>query len=254
LTFSLRYSQVVLPELRAVRRAAAARLSGFEMPWQDASDENRTLIALAGLVAIALLALLVAAAAHRSRRRPRRRGSARETTPLTYRDPLSPEVPGTAREGEIAPELVYDTPRLPRWVQLGSIVVALGLTWTVAQRLRPASDRASDEPQRTTPSVASADSARPEASSSTGVPFAFRARAWTDEGAGCRSALEVTEGSSAPYELTLDVHDHGGRLLGRATARVAMLRPGETVEFRLRDVACDRIAAWEVRGEESRRR
>ena len=61
--------------------------------------------------------------------------------------------------------------------------------------------------------------------------------------------LEVTKGESSSWSLTARVHDDHGQLLDSARTRVSTLRKGDVVEFRFARAACDRIGAWDVRGD-----
>jgi len=215
---------------------------------------------LIGLAALAILALLIAAAAHRRGQRPRTARANHDgvftSTPL----PLGSEDQPKGRRAA-SPQQAFSGLRLPRWLQIGSLAVALGMTWVVSEQIRPdrnavrsrdggiriggvrigGKDSATEEsPDAPEDLDLSPDSAR---------PFAFRAQDWIARDGGCAGMLEVTKGEPSPWNLTARVHDDQGRLLDSARTRVAMLRPGEVVEFRFARAACDRIGAWDVRGD-----
>jgi hypothetical protein len=216
----------------------------------------RTIAVLVALAGIAIFALLVAAAALRSSQGGRRRNSIDDeelftTTPL----PMPKEE--LARLAKNPPHQAYASLKLPRWVQVGSLFVALGFTYAVAQRMRPNDGRSSDlYGGSRAPSVA-ADRAgdavtdSPEnldLSPDSAPPFSFRARDWVASGAGCEGRLEVTKGQSNAWNLTARVHDARGQVLDSARTHVASLREGDVVEFTFDRATCERIGAWDVRG------
>jgi hypothetical protein len=83
-----------------------------------------------------------------------------------------------------------------------------------------------------------------------GPTFAFRARDWvTRRGGGCEGQLVVTRGEPSAWALTARVHDDEGQLIDTAHARVTTLRVGDVVEFNFPRADCDRIGAWDVRGD-----
>ena len=208
---------------------------------------------LVGLAAVAILALLTASAAHRRSQRQHARRNDEElftTTPL----PMS----GEARlRRESSPQHAFGSFKLPRWLQVGSLVVAIGITWMVSERLRPANERSNggDGTARQRDVIAGGvpgdgqDSPEeldlpPDAA----APFSFRVQNWVPRGSGCAGRLEVTKGASSSWSLTARVHDDQGRLLDSARTRVTSLQPRDIVEFRFTRAACERIGAWDVRG------
>ena len=225
--------------------------------WLD-QDGTRSILLLVGLAAIAIIALLVAAAAHR-RSESRRSRTSIDDAELFTTTPLPMPAEELARLANASSQHAYSSFRLPRWVQLGSLVVALGFTWYVAQRIRPNTGN--------TPSlgggrmtIGAADRSRGDTTDSpedldlspaSAPPFSFRARGWVASGAGCEGRLEVTKGEASGWHLTARVHDSRGQMIDSARTRVASLRPGDVVEFTFARAACDRIGAWDVRGDRS---
>jgi hypothetical protein len=61
----------------------------------------------------------------------------------------------------------------------------------------------------------------------------------------------VTKGEANAWNLTARVHDSQGQMIDSARTRVASLRQGDVVEFRFARATCDRIGAWDVRGDRS---
>ena len=208
------------------------------------------LVALAG---VAVVALLVAGAAFvRDQRRPR---TGIDDEELFTSTPLPMPREELARLAASSPHHAFTGLRIPRWVQAGSLLAALGITWMVAQRLQPG-DRVSQSNR---------DSARSEKASARDVAddspedldlapesnpaFAFRVRDWVArDGGGCAGLLEVTKGEPNAWNLTARVHDGQGQLIDTARARVDALREGQVVEFAFPRADCDRIGAWDVRG------
>jgi hypothetical protein len=222
----------------------------------DWGSSARSIALLVGLAGIAIIALLVAAAAHRHSQSSRSRNRIDDeelftTTPL----PMPKEE--LARLAKNPPHQAYASLKLPRWVQLGSLVVALGFTWMVAERMRPngasstgfdsglaiagAGDRARDDVNDSPEDL--------DLSPDSAPPFSFRARDWVASGAGCEGQLEVTRGESNAWNLTARVHDAQGQFLDSARTRVASLRQGDVVEFTFARATCERIGAWDVRGD-----
>ena len=212
---------------------------------------------LIGLAAVAILALLVASAAHRRNQRPRSRGAQDQlftTTPL----PLPKEE--LARMARSEPDHnAFSGLKLPRWVQAGSLVVALALTWVVADRIRPGGPTITTRDSLTIGGIrvgggsgaldTVTDSPEDLDLSPDSAPaFSFRARDWVASDGGCAGRLEVTKGEPRGWNLTARVHDDQGQLLDSARTRVASLRQGDVVEFRFARAACERIGAWDVRG------
>jgi hypothetical protein len=132
-------------------------------------------------------------------------------------------------------------------------LVALIVTWSVAQRVGPnagiaAAKRGIRASASSDPSEASPDDLG--LTTDSGPTFAFQARDWvTRRGGGCEGQLVVTRGEPNPWTLTARVHDDEGQLIDTAHARVSALRVGDVVEFNFPRAECDRIGAWDVRGD-----
>ena len=62
----------------------------------------------------------------------------------------------------------------------------------------------------------------------------------------------MIEGESSAWNLTARVHDGRGQVLDSARTRVGTLRQGDVVEFNFARADCDRIGAWDVRGDRRR--
>jgi hypothetical protein len=213
------------------------------------------MVIVIALAAIAIAALLVAGTAFlRDQRHHARRSDDEElftTTPLPV---PNEELRRLSRESP--PHYAFSTLRIPRWVQAGSLLAALLITWGVAQRVRPndAGARSRNEDQRTAAvpgarDVANGSPEDPDPAPDSSPPFAFTVRDWvTRPGGGCTGRLEVTRGETSAWRLTARVHDGQGRLIDTAHARVTTLRTGDVVEFRFPRADCDRIGAWDVRG------
>ena len=149
--------------------------------------------------------------------------------------------------------------RLPRWVQLTTLFIACGVTFAAAQRLRTDKKARTPDAQSTAVRDARADGPAelvddsPEGLDLTpysAAPFSFRAREFAAANGGCTGRLEVTKGAPSAWTLTARVHDERGQLIDTARARVDALNPGDVVEFRFRRTSCDRIGAWDVRGDQ----
>jgi hypothetical protein len=238
-----------------VSRGAVALLPAVDSRWLG-SESGQPIALLVGLAVIAIVALLVAAIAYQNdagrhaRRRVDDDSELFTTTPL----PMSKEE--VARAKHVAPEKVYGAHGLPRWVQLGSLLVAVGITFVVSQRLRQRTTAAPDDADAS-PVIDSRVVARPEVdddspesldfSPEAPAPFAFRARDWVATNGGCAARLEVTKGVSSAWPLIARVHDGQGQLIDTARMRVASLREGEIIEFRFARASCERIGAWDVR-------
>jgi hypothetical protein len=206
------------------------------------------------LAAIAITALLVAGAAFlNDQRRAARRDDDDElftTTPL----PMPREE--MARHTRGSEHHAFTGLRIPRWVQVGSLLIALAITWSVAERLRP-NDRYAETVASTARATGLAR-ARPDPEETpedldlepdSNPAFTFRVRDWvTRDGGGCDGRLEVTRGHPSAWSLVARVHDNRGQLIDSARARVPALREGEVVEFSFPRADCDRIGAWDVRG------
>lgn len=243
-------------------RGAAVLIPVLDSGLFDWGSSARSIALLVGLAGIAIVALLVAGAAHRSSQSTRSRSRIEDeelftTTPL----PMTEEE--VARSKKHAPHHAYASLKLPRWVQLGSLVVALGFTWTVAQRMRPNGGGSVTGFDSGRVAAAATDRTRDDATDSpedldlspdSAPPFAFRARDWVASGSGCEGRLEVTRGESRAWNLTARVHDGQGQFLDSAHTRVASLREGDVVEFTFARATCERIGAWDVRGDRGDRR
>jgi len=215
---------------------------------------------LIGLAALAILALLIAAAAHRRGQRTRTRRANDDNLFTSTSLPLGSEDQPRGRRAA-SPQQAFSGLKLPRWLQIGSLAVALGMTWVVSEQIRP--DRNAVGNSRGGiriggVRIGGADRAKEDIPGSpedlglspdSAPPFAFRAQDWIARDGGCAGMLEVTKGEPSPWSLTARVHDDQGRLLDTARARVSALRTGEVVEFRFARAACDRIGAWDVRGD-----
>lgn len=238
----------------AISRGAAFVLPALHSGWLAPDGAARQVLIVIGLAAIAIIALLVAGVAHLSeqRRATARRGDDElfTTTPL----PLSRDE--AARHARGSEHRAFSGLRIPRWVQAGSLLVALAITYAVAQRLRPNDryagtitssaraaglGRARPDPEETPEDLDLATDSNPV--------FAFRVRDWVArDGGGCAGRLEVTKGQPSAWNLTARVHDNRGQLIDTARARVTALREGEVIEFSFPRADCDRIGAWDVRG------
>ena len=243
---------------KAITRGAALVMPALESGWFVPDGAARQVVIVVTLAAIAIVALLVAGIAYLNdqRRASRRRGDADQlftTTPLP--------MPGEemARQARGSEHHAFTSLRIPRWVQAGSLLVALAITWSVAKRLRP-NDRYADvitssaraagigrgrpDPEETPEDLDLTPDANP--------PFSFRVQDWAArDGGGCAGRLEVTKGHPNPWSLTARVHDNRGQLIDSARTRVASLREGDVVEFLFPRADCDRIGAWDVRGTRS---
>jgi hypothetical protein len=238
-----------------IARGALVVLPSFDPGWFGPSGAGRQVLIVIVLAAIAITALLVAGTAHLRNQRHRARRSDDEqlftTTPL----PVADQFASLARESP--PYSAFSGLKIPRWVQAGSLIVALFITWGVARRVGPNNGAARG---RNTEQQTSAGGGAPDvavdspddvdlAPDSNPPPFRFRARDWVARnGGGCSGRLEVTQGEPSAWSLTARVHDSEGQLIETAHARVTALRKGDVVEFSFPRAECDRIGAWDVQG------
>jgi len=238
----------------AVSLGAVVALPTFNTAWLAPDGGGRQITILIVLASIAVVALLIAGAAFLNGQGSRNRRGARDdevfaTTPI----PMDNDDVGRS----VSPHHAFSTLRIPRWVQGGSLLAALGITWVVAQRIGPNDVRRAVNVETVAASPSSSGAAddmqdspedldlTPDSSPS----FAFRVRDWVSRsGGGCSGRLEVTKGAPSSWSLTARVHDGQGQLIDTARARVTTLREGEIVEFSFPRAACDRIGAWDVRG------
>jgi len=238
----------------ALARGTIVAMPSLDSAWLRGSTPDRQVVIVIVLAVIAVTALLIAGSAFLRDQRQRARLSGEErlftTTPLPMgRD----ERARFARES--SPDEAFSPLRIPRWVQVGSLLVALVVTWSVAQRVAPTSGLSLAAKRGASPAARSSDlsEASPEnldGTSADGPTFAFQARDWvTRQGGGCEGQLVVTRGEPNAWALTARVHDDEGQLIDTAHARVTTLRVGDVVEFNFPRADCDRIGAWDVRGD-----
>ena len=235
-------------------RGAAVLLPLFDSGLFEQGGSLRSIALLVGLGGVAIVALLVAAAAHRSSQSGRSRNAINDEELVTT-TPLPVPKEELARMKKNPPHQAYSALKLPRWVQVGSLFIALGFTWYVAQRMRPnggptialnsgraaAGDRARDDATDSPEDL--------DLSPDSAPPFSFQAQDWVASGTGCEGRLQVTKGASNAWNLTARVHDAQGQFLDSARTRVASLRQGEVVQFKFTRADCERIGAWDVRGD-----
>jgi len=228
-------------------------LPSFDSAWFGTNGPDRQVVIVIVLAVVAIAALLVAGSAFLRGQRQRARFSSDEhvftTTPLPM---PSEELARLARES--TSYNAFAGLRIPRWVQAGSLLIALVVTWTVAQRVGPNSGTAAAKRgMRASGSSSDLSEAAPEnvdVAADSGPTFAFQARDWvTRPGGGCEGQLVVTRGEPSAWTLTARVHNDEGQLIDTAHARVAALRVGDVVEFNFPRADCDRIGAWDVRGD-----
>jgi hypothetical protein len=239
----------------AFARGAVVVLPAFDSAWFAQSGAGRQVVIVIVLAAVAILALLVAGAAHLNDQRRRTSGGIDDEELFTT-TPLPVPKEELARMKRERSHHSFRAVAVPRWVQVGSLLVALAITWSVADRFGV--KRNGDQ--------VSTDSGRPKSGGARDVAedspedldltpdsspaFAFRVRDWVARsGGGCSGRLEVTRGEASAWSLTARVHDGQGQLIDTARARVSSLREGEVVEFSFPRADCDRIGAWDVRGD-----
>ena len=242
------------------RLGAAMLLPAFDAEWFGQGGTVRPIVMLIGLAALAILALLIASAAHRRGQHDRARGSNDDQLFTAMPLPLPNDEVARLRR-QPSPQQAFSGLRLPRWLQIGSLAIALGMTWMVSQRIGPDGQRRNnvdDSVRVGGVRLGGADRARSDGPDSpedadlspdSAPAFSFRAQDWIVRDGGCAGRLEVTKGEASSWNLTARVHDDQGQLLDSARTRVAALRKGDVVEFRFERAACDRIGAWDVRGD-----
>ena len=238
----------------AFARGAMVVLPALDSGWLE--GRARPIALLLGFAIVAIVALLVASAALLTGQRQRGR-SAIDDEELFTATPLPMSKEELARHKRQTP-YAFSGLRIPRWLQVGSILTALVITYAVAQRVQPAAGRkGKNDGGRSVLRVGAADRTPDDSNDSPedldlapdSVPaFAFRVRDWVASNGGCAGLLEVTKGEPRSWNLTARVHDGQGQLMDTARARVSSLNEGDVVEFTFPRVECDRIGAWEVRG------
>jgi hypothetical protein len=235
----------------AVARGAIVALPSFDSGLFGGSTPDRLVVIVIVLAVIAVAALLIAGSAYLRDQHQRARLAGDEpvftTTPL----PLSRDE--RARFARVSsPHDAFNPLRIPRWVQVGSLLAALVVTWAVAQRVSPTSGMPTDAKTGAS-SASDLTEASPEdldLGPDSAPTFALQARDWvTRKGGGCEGQLVVTRGEASPWTLTARVHDDEGQLIDTAHARVSTLRVGDIVQFNFPRANCDRIGAWDVRGD-----
>ena len=239
----------------AFARGAVVLLPALDSRWFE--GRGRPIMLLVAFAVVAIIALLVASAAHFHGQRPRSR-KAIDDEELFTAAPLPIPKEEMARLARQSPHYAFTGLKLPRWVQAGSLLAALAITWMVAQRIQPGDGSGNTDTGRSpamtggaacrTPNEVSDSPEDLDLAPDSSPAFAFRVRNWVARGAGCAGLLEVTKGEPRAWNLTARVHDGRGQLMGTARARVAALREGDVVEFTFLRTDCDRIGAWEVRG------
>jgi hypothetical protein len=248
-------SSILYYRTDAFARGAMAALPALNSAWLE--GRTRPIALLVGFAIVAILALFVASAALLNDQRHRKR-SAIDDEELFTTTPLPMPKEELARLKRQSPH-AFSGVRLPRWLQIGSILAALVVTYAVAQRIQPADGRnGTDNRGQLVLRGGAADRTRGDDTNdspedldltpASAPAFAFRVREWVASNGGCAGLMEVTKGEPRSWNLTARVHDGRGQLMDTAHARVSALTEGEVVEFRFPRVACDRIGAWEVRG------
>lgn len=250
-----------------VSQGAVAVFPAIDPGLLGSSGRAGPIALLIALAVVALLALLVAAAAYRNDPAHRKRSSVEDDSDLFTTTPLPMPKEELARmAAEMPPQQAFREHRLPQWVQVGSVLAALAITAVVAGRLRERDATARGDAPGNAPATSSAvpqlaaDSTTNATPADAGsdreddagpAPFTFRARDWVaiGEGTGCSGRLEVTRGTPSGWNLVARVLDTRGELLDSARARVTALREGDVVEFTFARATCDRIGAWDVRGD-----
>jgi hypothetical protein len=241
----------------ALARGAIVVLPALDSGWLE--GRARPIALLVGFAIIAMVALLVASAARLKDQRQRGR-NAIDDEELFTSTPLPMSKEELARHERQTP-YAFSGLTIPRWLQVGSILTALVITYAVAQRIQPAGGRrGKSDSGRSVLRAGAEDRTADDTNDSPenldltpdSVPaFAFRVRDWVASNGGCAGLLEVTKGEPRSWNLTARVHDGQGTLMDTARARVSSLNAGDVVEFKFPRVECDRIGAWEVRGARS---
>ena len=238
-----------------VSRGAVVALPALDTSWFNVGDGSVVLIV--GLAIVAVVALMVAAAAYSGDPRHKPRAAAEDDSEIFTTTPLPMPKEELARMHKESRHHAFVPFRLPGWVQLGSVIVALGITYIAASRLR-ASDTPKDADTTAARAGAGDDRAPTEDDSpesldlhpAASIPFSFRVKEFVALDEGCVGHLEVTRGADTALNLTARVHDDRGQLIDSARMPVQSLREGQVVEFRFPRASCDRIGAWDVSGED----
>jgi hypothetical protein len=240
--------------LDVVSVGAVVTLPAYDT-WFDPADSPVVLIVALGIIAV--VALMVAAAAYSGDPRRRSRTADEDDSEIFTTTPLPVPKEELARMRQEARQRRHALAprRLPHWVQLGSVAVAVGITFIAAQRLRTDETAKGDE-AAVADARSRADNVEPDDGSpesldlapTSGPPFQFRSRDFVAASSGCTGRLEVSRGAAGAWNLTARAHDDRGQLIDSAFARVGTLREGEVVEFRFPRASCDRIGAWDVSG------
>jgi len=239
----------------AFARGAVVVLPSLDSAWLAQSGIGRQVVIVSVLGGIAVIALLVAGAAYLNGQRRHTRGGVDDEELFTSM-PLPVPKEELARMSRESPHYAFRSLAIPRWVQAGTLLVALAITGFVAQRVKPhdgvtqvASEIARAGNSDRALEVADDSPEDLDLVPDSSPPFAFRQRDWVARlGGGCSGRLEVTRGEPNAWSLTARVHDGQGQLIDTARTRVARLREGDIVEFRFPHADCDRIGAWDIRG------
>jgi hypothetical protein len=230
-------------------RGAVAIVPAFNSAVFAPGGLGRQSIIVLVLAGVAIAALVIAGVAFMG---DRRRGSYRDDDIFT-----SPPIPMSkedmARHARANLQHAFASFRIPRWVQAGSLLGALAITWVVAQRLEPGrlarlTTRGSQDSASEARGAADESPEDLDLAPDSAPAFSFRVQDWVSRGDGCAGKMEVTKGQPDAWTLTARVHDGQGQLIDTARARVNDLRAGEVIEFTFPRAQCDRIGAWDVRG------
>ena len=241
----------------ALARGAIVALPAFDSAWFGRTGPDRQVVIVIVLAVIAIAALLVAGSAFLRGQRQRARFASDEHFFTAPPLPMArDELARLARES--SSHHAFTGLRIPRWVQVGSLLVALAVTWSVAQRVGPNGGMsAAKKGLRAGANSSDLSEASPEdldLTPESGSTFGFEVRDWvTRRGGGCEGQLVVTKAEPNAWTLTARVHDDEGQLIDTAHTRVTALRVGDVVEFNFPRADCDRIGAWDVRGDRQQR-